>query len=708
MTTKTKHQIDPLARQDIEGLKSKINEFKDGKIPEERFKAFRLTRGVYGQRQPGVQMFRIKVPGGILNTQQLRRIADLAESFTNGNLHITTRQDIQLHYIHLEDTPAIWESLEEVGITTKEACGNTVRNITASALAGVDPDEPFNVLPYVRATFNYLLRNPICQEMGRKIKIAFSSGKKDSALTFLHDFGFIPRIQNIDGQEVRGFQVWVGGGLGAQAMPARVAHEFLPDDEIIPFIEAGLRVFDRYGEREKRYKARLKFLVDEKRGIGLEEYLRLLNEELKVLNHRKLAPDLSEPAISGIIHVPEEEPVHKADFESWLKTNVVTQKQTGLNVIKIQVVLGNLSSEDARFIAALADESGTGELRLTINQGLYLLNIPDKSLPYYFNRLSSKNFAQNGAETIADITACPGTDTCNLGVTNSTAITNILEDLIRNEYQHLISERDIHIKISGCMNSCGQHMIANIGFHGSSIKNDNKVVPALQVVIGGGLSADGEGLVAEKIIKLPTKRIPDALRLILDDFESYEAEEEYFNRYFQHRGKRYFYDLLKPLADLASLQPDEYIDWGEDLTFIPEIGVGECAGVAYDVVGTIIHDAEEKIDAARNSFQNGRLADAAYHAYSAFVIGAKALLLSEDVHCNTHIGIIQDFDKHFVATDKFIFQKSFQDTVLQKESFNDERTGIYIDTASVFLQNIIAYRSNEIQAKQIIDKFYNA
>ncbi len=707
MKQETKTSIDPNAARDITELRERITEFKKGTIPEERFKAFRLTRGVYGQRQPGVQMFRIKIPGGGITSAQLERIADLSDSYTNGNLHLTTRQDIQLHYIHLEDTPDLWHQLEEVDITTKEACGNTVRNITVSALAGVDPDEPFDVTPYALSTFRYFLRNPVCQEMGRKIKIAFSSGNKDTALTFLHDFGFIPKLR--DG--VRGFEVFVGGGLGAQAIPARKAFDFLETNQLIPFLEAALRVFDRYGEREKRFKARLKFLTDEKRGIGLEKFLQLVEEECNALKNKRVEIEAEELTFSRPDPVDHIEAPETEEYKLWLRTNVVPQKQEGLNVVKLQIPLGDLSSDNARAVANLVRVFGSSQMRITIGQGLYLLHIPTGSLPALYAELDKLNLAKYGAETLADITACPGTDTCNLGVTNSTAISNVLEDVIRKEYRDFVTEHDIHIKISGCMNSCGQHMIANIGFHGSSIKHDNKVVPALQVVIGGGIAADGEGLIADKIIKLPTKRIPDAIRLILDDYAAYEAEEEYFNRYYQHKGKRYFYDLLKSLANLETLEPDDYIDWGEELTFTPEIGVGECAGVMYDVVGTIIQDARDKVTAAHGSLSENRLADATYHVYSAFVIGAKALLLSIDVHCNTHIGIIQDFDKHFVETGLFNFHPSFQEVVLQKEAYNEKRTHTYLKNAELFLEDVIRYRQNQTEQhgeKEVIGNYYKA
>ena len=263
MSTET---ISKVAAADIQELDQKIQSFRMGQIAEERFKSFRLARGVYGQRQQGVQMFRIKLPYGKLTADQLDTIADLSETYTNSNLHLTTRQNIQLHFVKLEDTPEMWRRLEQSGLTIKEACGNTVRNITASPFAGIDPEEPFDVTPYARAVFEYFLRNPINQEMGRKFKIAFSSSRSDAAFTFIHDIGLVPKVN----AGKRGFEVLVGGGLGAQSFMALKAYDFLPEESLIPFIEATLRVFDRYGERERRHKARFKYLIDPKKGIGGE------------------------------------------------------------------------------------------------------------------------------------------------------------------------------------------------------------------------------------------------------------------------------------------------------------------------------------------------------------------------------------------------------------------------------------------------------
>lgn len=701
-------------QEDIVELQQKIARFKNGEIPEERFKAFRLTRGVYGQRQTGVQMFRIKFPYGKVTAEQLIRVADLSDEYTNGNLHLTTRQNIQLHYVHVEDTPEMWAKLEEKGITTREACGNTVRNITGSPLAGIDPEEPFDVTPYVQATFEYFLRNAICQDMGRKIKMAFSSSDRDSAYTYFHDFGFIPRV-NEKGE--RGFKTVIGGGLGAQPFVAETAYEFLPEDELIPFLEAAIRVFDRYGEREKRMKARMKFLMDARKGLGLEKYLQLVDEERNGLLNTSIPIDASliaQPEVPAFT-APEGYSIEDETlYARWKQTNTFPQKQKGYYGVHIKLLLGNLSSDTARKLAALVQEGvTTDDIRFTINQGILLKYVKEENLPYLYARLQELNLADDGFGALPDITACPGTDTCNLGVTNSTGVAVILENVIREEFPELITETNLDIKISGCMNSCGQHMAAGIGFHGSSIKDGEKVIPALQVVLGGGVNPTGKGFIAEKVVKLPTKKAPDALRLILQDFEANAEEGEYFNDYFYRQGKRYFYSLLKPLADADKLQPSDYVDWGHDEAFIPEIGTGECAGISYDMIGTIINDAEERYQFALRAVDKNRLPDAVYQAYSSFVIGAKALLLSKDIHCNTHDGIIRDFDTHFGEED-FGYEGSFTSQVLKikTEKPTGDFADQYIGAAATFLAGVKELRrrqlSGEDQDKEVVQHYYKA
>lgn len=695
--------IDAPARADIQELIDRIYAYQRGQEDEDRFKHYRLTRGVYGQRQLGVHMFRTKIPFGHLTPDQLIALADMSERHTNGRLHITTRQNVQMHYVKLDDSPKVWKELAEAGMTAREACGNTVRNITASPLAGVDPQEPFDVTPYVQASFEYFLRNPICQEMGRKIKPAFSSSEQDSAFTYFHDFGFIPRI--VDG--IKGFKVVVAGGLGAVSMIAPTAYEFLPANRIIPFMEAAIRVFDRYGEREKRMKARMKYLLKD---MGLETFMELVNEELTALANQTVEVDESTAPKLG--KVPSDnfepaEPLHAKLYQEWLTTNVIEQKQGGYKAVAIRIPLGNLEAEQARLLASLVKEFASDDIRLSVQQGMILRYVPPSALPHLFNGLYALNLGLPGYDTTADITACPGTDTCALGVTNSTGLASILEELVRKEFPEMITEDDIRIKISGCMNGCGQHMAANIGFHGSSIRVGKKIAPAMQVVVGGGITDDGRGFVAEKVIKVPTRRIPQVIRDLFQDYKANAAEGEYYNDYVVRQGKRYFYDVLKPLGDSSTITAEEFYDWGQESEYVQEIGVGECAGVSLDVIGAILNDATDKIIAAGNAFKEGLLPDAAYHAYTSMITAAKALMLAEDKKCNTHIGILRDFSEHF--GDRFSEAMPFEEFVLRiKNTYpTTEFVTTYIADARAFVSKAIKEREGQLD-KQVIGEYYKA
>lgn len=709
----TYNNISIADKKDIIELEEKIEKFKSGTINEERFKLYRLTRGVYGQRQLGVQMFRIKIPYGSLSSHQLQVIADISDKYASSNLHLTTRQDIQLHYVRLEDSPQVWKDLTKNGLTGREACGNTVRNITASPTAGIDPNEPFDVTPYAEATAYYFMRNPICQEMGRKIKPSFSSSSKDTAFSFFHDFGLIPKIKNINGQDAKGFEVFVGGGLGAQAITAQKAHEFLPTDLLIPFLEASIRVFDRHGEREKRQKARLKFLIKK---LGIEAFLNLVNEEQLSLKYKSYPIDDTQfiqkeaiPFFEPELH----EPINKTKFDLWKKTNVFEQKQKGFFGVYIKVLLGDISSDNARLLAPIIKKYTSDDIRITINQGLLLKFVHKAHLIDLFEALNQIGYAQPGFDSIGDVTACPGTDTCNLGVTNSTGLTREIENFIHTRYYHLLEEKHIKIKISGCMNACGQHMIANIGFHGSSIKKGELVIPAMQVVIGGGLDPSGKGWIADKVIKLPTKRILSCLSILLDDFDNNKITDEYYNNYYERQGKKYFYLLLKPLADLTTIIKTDFFDWEQNHNYKQAIGVGECAGVILDVVGTIIKDAQDKVEQAQSEQAIGRYPESIYYAYTSFVIGAKALLLSDDIKCNTQIKIISDFQEHFIASNKFDFGTSFSELVLSINKNKPTRkfAESYLSHAQTFLEKVIQFRSKKIENnknKSVIANYYKA
>ena len=711
-------QHTPAALRDIAELKSKITAFNVGQLDEERFKHFRLTRGVYGQRQLGVHMFRTKIPFGKLTARQLVALADASEKYTNGNLHLTTRQNVQFHYVKLSDAAAVWEDLTAVGVTAREACGNTVRNVTASARAGVHPDEPFDVTPYVQATFEHFLRNPVSQAMGRKIKISFSASEADSAYGYFHDFGFVARVrEGEDGAEQRGFKVLLAGGLGAQAMVAHTVSEFMPEERILPFMEAAIRVFDRYGEREKRMKARLKFLVKK---IGVEEYLRLVDEELPALGAQEVWVDrtLAPTRIPERVFLPDDAPsVNESAYAAWLSTNVLPQKQEGLHSVAVRVPLGNLDAPTARSLADATLRYAADDIRITVGQGFLLRHVRPEALPYLYAALVRIGLARPGSDSTADITACPGTDTCNLGVTNSTGLADELERVVLEEYPDLLADRALDIKISGCMNACGQHMAAAVGLHGSSIKRGALVIPAMQVVLGGGIDEHGTGWMAERVIKLPTKRAPQALRLLLDDYLAGATEGEYFAAYFRRLGKPHFYALLKPLADLTDAPASITHDWGQSADYVQAIGVGECAGVAYDVIGSIIGDQRERLFWASEALKEGALPDAIYHAYSAFVTGAKALLLSTNVKCNTQARMLAEFDEFYVDTGALadFAEGSFSDHVLRmrKKAPTAAFAKTYLADARAFLQRVIAERERQLQEagvgdEAVVSNYYNA
>ena len=407
----------PVVEKDIIELEKKIRLFREGRIDEERFRSLRLARGVYGQRQQGVQMIRIKLPYGKVTGDQLLRIADVSDEYSTGKLHITTRQDIQIHYVSLDRTPELWAELERDDVTLREACGNTVRNVTASETAGIDVNEPFDVSPYAHEVFRFFLRNPICQEMGRKFKISFSASDEDTALSYIHDLGFIPKIQNGE----RGFKVMLGGGLGSQPRQADVLYDFLPTNKIIPVTESVLRIFDRHGERARRQKARMKFLIKD---IGLERFVQLIEEEKKALSLQDVEIDTSE--FDNTIKIPNVSipivEIDNIDFQTWKTLNVFPQKQEGLFAIGIRITLGNFSTEKARALAHLIKTYAGNELRLTLRQNILIRHVKEELLPFFYQELKALGFTDLGYNSTLDITACPGTDTCNLGIASSTGI----------------------------------------------------------------------------------------------------------------------------------------------------------------------------------------------------------------------------------------------------------------------------------------------
>ena len=683
----------PIVQKDIIDLERKINLFKEGKIDDERFRSLRLARGVYGQRQEGVQMIRIKLPFGKVTSQQLLRISKVSDEYSTGRLHITTRQDIQIHYVSLDKTPQLWADLEKDDITLREACGNTVRNITASETAGIDLEEPFDVSPYAHAMFQFFLRNPVCQEMGRKFKISFSSSYKDTALSYLHDLGFIPKIVNGE----KGFKVMLGGGLGSQPHHAELVSEFIPVNQIIPTTEGVLRIFDRLGERTKRLKARMKFLIKD---IGRDEFLRLVEDEKKALAYQTVEIDTTDfdaPIIEPLLVAPKVLIEDALAFEAWKKSNVIQQKQSGYVAIGIKIVLGDFYTDKARLLAELIKNYGANELRFSLRQDILIRNVKEENLAFFYQELAKLDFVALGYNSISDITACPGTDTCNLGIASSTGIAVELERVLNAEYPQYANNQEITIKISGCMNACGQHNMAEIGFQGMSINSGKLVAPALQVLLGGGNLGNGTGRFSDKVIKIPSRRGPDALRFILNDFES-NANGLSFLNYYDAKGEKYFYEFLKPLADLTNLTEADFVDWGNADNYVKAVGVGECAGVVIDLVATLLLEAKDKLTFAQEAFDDQKWSDAIFLAYAGFVNGAKAILLAENQKTNHHAGIIDLFDTVFIETKKIELSSSLKDMVykINKYEPSEDFAKQYIQEAASFFQTIETYRDKDL------------
>jgi sulfite reductase (ferredoxin) len=683
----------PIVERDIIELADKIAAFNNLQIDEEKFRSLRLARGVYGQRQEGVQMIRIKIPYGKLKSNQLRRISEVSDEYSRGRLHITTRQDIQIHYVDLNRTPELWAELERDDVTLREACGNVVRNVTASETAGIDVNEPFDVSPYADALYKFFLRNPICQEMGRKFKVSFSSTDEDTGLSYLHDLGYIAKIQ--DG--VRGFKVLVAGGLGSQPRHADVLYDFLPSDKIIPVMEGVLRIFDRYGERKSRAKARMKFLLKD---IGLDAFRDLIAQEQKAIALKSVPIDADAyvPSVPVSVEAPEVTIKNEAAFTLWKSTNLIPQKQEGYVAIGVKVLLGDFYTDKARLLADLVDSYAAGEIRLTLRQNIVIPFVKEDLVPYFYQELEKLGFVEAGYNKAVDITACPGTDTCNLGIASSTGIAEELERVITAEYPQYLENQDLVIKISGCMNACGQHNMANIGFQGMTVRTKDKLIaPALQVLLGGGNLGDGNGVFADKVVKVPSRRGPEALRRILNDFEA-NANGKQFVDYYKEKGQMYFYDFLNDLQDVTNLTPEDFIDWGEEEKYVKAIGVGECAGVVIDLIATLFLESEEKIDNAKEALENKVYSGAIYYAYQSLVNSAKAMLLSENKKTNTHASIIAQFDELFIASNKIDLNVSFSNLIYQINKFapTQEFATNYIQDANLFLQKVRAYRAKEI------------
>jgi sulfite reductase (ferredoxin) len=489
----------------------------------------------------------------------------------------------------------------------------------------------------------------------------------------------------------------IGGGLGSQPRHADVLFNYLNEDRIIPLMESVLRVFDRYGERKSRAKARMKFLIKD---IGITEFRKLLQKELRAIPHHSF-PVRREVHPNGKTETrkaPVIAALNDSDYENWKKSNVLPQKQPGLAAVGIKVFLGDFYTSQARQLADLVEQYGSGELRLTLRQNILIPSVPIAFLPYFYFILKGIGLADLGYNKALDITACPGTDTCNLGIASSTGIAAELEKLIRKEYPQFINRPDLVIKVSGCMNACGQHTMAHIGFQGMSINTaDKKVAPALQVLLGGANLGDGQGVFADKVCKIPSKRGPQAMRLILDDYEK-QGKGLNYHAYYIQQGTQYFYDLLKPLMATDNLSSSDFIDWGNSEKYEKAIGIGECAGVVIDLVATLLLESDEKLENARLCLEDGKWAASIYHSYSAMVNAAKALLTSENTSTNTHISIIKDFDTYFVSSGRITLDSTFEEMVLNinRNAPESPFAHAYLEEAKELIKKSRSFRSKEL------------
>lgn len=679
--------VEPLGRE-IDIFETEINLRRQGKVEERVFTETRLRRGVYGQRYdngnrhdgkavkvlefpsgsttkgpntlwdaPGMQ--RIKVPYGGLNASQLEVMAELAEEYSDGVVHITTRQDFQLHYVHIDDTPSLMRRLAAVGITTREACGNSVRNVTACPYAGVCPDEVFDVSPYARALSNFLLGHPDCQNFGRKFKPAFSGCKQHACgLTSMHDIGAIAMTRRQGDQEIRGFEFYVGGGLGAVPYQAKLFEEFLPVDELLPTTQAIARVFARLGEKKNRNRARIKFLVDD---LGIEKFKALVLKERDGLDQDPRWGQLLREAESFY-----EEPLKSAGefpekasqrFQEWLKTNIRPQKQDGYVVATVTLPLGDISANQLRSLADIVRSYTRETVRTTVEQNFVIRWVSQSDLAKLYQALEVACLAEPGAGNIIDIVACPGTDTCKLGISSSRGLGAELRSRLATKSLELDDAiQALRIKVSGCFNSCGQHHVADLGFYGVSRKVGGYAVPHFQVVLGGQWTQNAKAY-GLPIVAIPSKNIPEVVSRLAEYYVNDRLRGESFQDFIGRGGKVKVRKLLEDLIRVPGydVNPLYYSDWGDPREYsIGDIGKGECAGEVVSAVEFDLASAERQVFEAQVLAEEGKIQAAGETAYAGMLYAAKGLIRLEVVDItDDQDEIMSQFRTKYYDTQKF-------------------------------------------------------
>ncbi len=582
LQTQTETEYDATVRADIELFRSYAEKFVAGEINDDQFRAQRLRRGIYGQRQAGVQMIRTKVPGGILTARQMEQLALIADEFGGGKGHLTTRQNIQYHFVPLLKVPALLHSLADVRLTTREACYNTVRNVTACPLSGLLEDEVFDVHPYAQKVAFAFLHKELTDSLPRKFKIAFSGCKEDCMLGSIHDIGLRAVIR--DGS--RGFRMVVGGGLGPLPTEAHVLDEFVPEERLVNRCEAVIRVFNKHGNRQNKNKARLKFVVRERGFDWVKEQIEKEYEDI-LTNGGIPTPETVPDGFGGFQSSPP--PLGTGDllpvvgsnghtdseYERWLKTNIRSQKQPGYAVVTVKVAQGNLTGDQMRGLANLARITGDGLLRVAVDQNVVLAYIPLRRLPQVYRALDELGLGDAGAQEIDDVTTCPGAYSCNLGITKAMNLGAALAEEVKDHPDPLV--RKLKIRISGCPNSCGQHWIGDLGFYGNARKIDGKEVPYYQMLLGGGYDDTGIMRFGVAIQSIPARLAPVAVRRVLDHYVAERRENEPFRDYVLRHKVETFRLMTNDLAKPAEVFPEMYQDWGDDVGYSLQLGRGECA-----------------------------------------------------------------------------------------------------------------------------------
>lgn len=581
MPTSTETCYDATVREDIELFREQAEAFLAGQLTDDQFRAVRLRRGIYGQRQPDVHMVRTKVPGGMVTAEQLRQLALAADEFAGGKAHLTTRQNVQYHFVPLRDVPNLLHLLADVRLTTREACYNTVRNVTACPFAGLSADEVFDVRPAARKVAFAFLHKELTDSLPRKFKIAFEGCPHDHIGAGINDLGFTAVIR--EGQ--RGFRVTVAGGLGPLPNEAKLLVEFLPEDRVVNLCEAVIRVFNVHGNRSNKNKARLKFVLRERGFDWLKEAIE--REYSDILENGGIPmPDEIPEGFGGFVSHPPppasgaalpvlESAAADPKFDRWLETNVLEQHESGYATVLIRTSQGNLTSPEMRGLANLAEDAGDGFLRFTMDQNVAIGYIGLRNLRRVFSALRIIGLDRSGAGQIDDITTCPGAYSCNLALTKSMNLGFALEDKLRDEDDSIV--RALSIKISGCPNACGQHWIADIGLYGNARKIEGKEVPYYQLLLGGGIDSTGIARFGLQVQSIPARLAPIAVARILDHFRVNRTEGESFREYVLRYKAETFRGLTAEFAKPVERFPELYKDWGDEVDFSLQLGRGECA-----------------------------------------------------------------------------------------------------------------------------------